>query len=108
MTMLWVTNELPSIFLSVLKLESMAIEIEKPSVTSKAHGYSCSLCDFKTARSAVLKTHKKTQHNLSIQCFYCDQSIQNTSEQLSKHREECREPISLSNERNEHKSPFQI
>ena len=38
--------------------------------------------------------------NVEYPCYYCDKSIQNTSEQLSKHREECRESISLSNENN--------
>ena len=76
MTMMWVANELPSIFLQVLNKETKKIGTdgnEKPSITSKAQGYTCSLCDFKTTRSAVLKNHKKTEHGETFQCYYCDQ-----------------------------------
>ena len=75
MTMMWVAKELPNIFLSVLSSETKKIETDKPSVISKAHGYSCSLCYFKTTRSAILKSHKKTVHDQTVQCFYCDQTF---------------------------------
>ena len=75
MTMMWVTNELPNIFMDVMKVEKKKIESDNAEISKEslsdstaAIKFNCDRCQFSTESNVELKNHMEIKH---IECGKC-------------------------------------